>query len=122
MTAGHWLTISFTGFGCRNIDEANYLLAVINSDALQEAVRPLMSQGQFGARDLHKHLWKLSIPEFDPMQELHAAIAEAGATAAAAAGNKLEELIPSHRDAARICAAREWIPAPNFSGAGSSRE
>ena len=43
-----------------------YLVAVINSDALQEAVKPLMSKGQFGARDLHKHLWKLPIPEFDP--------------------------------------------------------
>ena len=54
---------------CRTIDEANYLLAIINSDALQEGVRPLMSKGQFGARDLHKHLWKLPIPEFDPSQK-----------------------------------------------------
>ena len=42
---------------CKTIDEANFLVAVINSDALQEAVKPLMSKGQFGARDLHKHLW-----------------------------------------------------------------
>ena len=81
----YWIT-------CRTIDEANYLLAVINSDALQEAVRPLMSKGQFGARDLHKHLWKLSIPEFNPEQKLHVTIAEAGATAAAVAGEKLEEV------------------------------
>ena len=47
---------------CKTIDEANYLAAVINSNALQEAVKPLMSKGQFGARDLHKHLWKLRIP------------------------------------------------------------
>ena len=25
-----------------------------------------MPKGQFGARHLHKHLWKLPIPEFDP--------------------------------------------------------
>ena len=24
-----------------------------------------MAKGQFGARDLQKHLWKLSIPEYD---------------------------------------------------------
>ena len=77
---------------CKNSEEANYLLAIINSDALQEAVRPLMSKGQFGARDLQKHLWRLPIPEFDPAQELHCAIAAAGATAQAAAGNRLEEL------------------------------
>ena len=41
---------------CEDRDEANYLLAIINSDALQEAVQPFMSKGQFGARDLHKHL------------------------------------------------------------------
>ena len=56
---------------CRDGDEANYLLAIINSDTLQEAVQPFMSKGQFGARDLHKHLWKLPIPEYDPGRQLH---------------------------------------------------
>ena len=28
-------------------------MAIINSDALQEAVQPFMSKGLFGARDLH---------------------------------------------------------------------
>ncbi len=77
---------------CRTIDEANYLVAVINSDTLQEAVKPLMSKGQFGARDLHKHLWKLHIPEFDPNEELHIAIAQAGTKAAVGARVKLDEL------------------------------
>ena len=94
---------------CRTIDEANYLLAVINSDVLQEAVRPLMSKGQFGARDLHKHLWKLPIPEFDPAQELHAAIAEAGATAAARAGKKLEELREQRGDRLTVTIARREL-------------
>ncbi len=68
------------------------MLAIINSDALQQAVTPLMSRGSFGARDLHRHLWKLPIPEFDPIQKLHAAIADAGAKAVDTAGKKLEEL------------------------------
>ena len=34
--------------------EAYYLLAIINSDALYEAVTPLMPKGQFGSRDLDK--------------------------------------------------------------------
>ena len=67
---------------CKDIQEANYLLAIINSNALYEAVTPLMNKGQFGARDLHKQLWKLSIPEFDAGNSLHREIAEAGATAA----------------------------------------
>ena len=77
---------------CKTNDEANYLVAIINSDALQEAVEPLMSKGQFGARDLHKHLWKLPIPEFDPASELHGSIAEAGATAARKAQERLASL------------------------------
>ena len=47
---------------CRDTDEANYLLAIINSEILYESVQSLMPKGQFGARDLHNHLWKLPIP------------------------------------------------------------
>ena len=81
----YWIT-------CKDTTEADYLLAIINSDKLQEAVRPLMSKGLFGARDLHKHLWKLPIPEFDAGDALHREIAEAGEAAAAGAANELENL------------------------------
>ena len=77
---------------CKSIKEANYLLAIINSNALREAVRPLMSKGQFGARDLQKHLWKLPVPEFDPALKLHVTIADAGATAGGGAKERLAEL------------------------------
>ena len=60
----YWVT-------CADQQEAYYLLAVINSDVLNELVEPLMSKGQFGARDLHKHLWKLPIPQYDTSDELH---------------------------------------------------
>ena len=94
---------------CKNTEEANYLLAIINSDALQEAVRPLMSKGQFGARDLQKHLWKLPIPEFDPAQEAHLAIAEAGARAAAAAGKNLAELRKQRGDKLTVTIVRREL-------------
>ena len=77
---------------CRNRLEAHYLLAIINSDALYEAVKPLMPKGQFGARHLHKHLWKLPIPEFNPADPLHAAIAAAGQSAATGAAAQLAAL------------------------------
>ena len=94
---------------CKNIEEANYLLAIINSDALQEAVRPLMSKGQFGARDLQKHLWKLPIPEFDPAQKLHATIAKAGAAAAAGAGKQLAQLREQRGDRLTVTIARREL-------------
>ena len=93
---------------CKNSEEANYLLAIINSDALQEAVRPLMSKGQFGARDLQKHLWRLPIPEFDPAQKSHTAIAKAGATAAAAK-KKLAELRGQRSDELTVTIARREL-------------
>ena len=77
---------------CKNVQEADYLLAIINSNSLYNAVVPLMNKGQFGARHLHKHLWKLPIPEFDPAQRLHDSIAEAGAKAGEGAAIKLEQL------------------------------
>ena len=77
---------------CQDMDEAHYLLAVINSDKLKEAVYPLMTKGKYGPRDLHKQLWKLPIPEFDPARQLHQDIAGAGADAAVEAQAGLAKL------------------------------
>lgn len=77
---------------CKTMREAHYLMAIINSSTLYEAVKPLMTKGQFGARDLQKHLWKLPIPEFDADNPTHSAIADAGAAAALGAQAALREL------------------------------
>lgn len=94
---------------CRNADEANYLLAIINSDALTEAVTPLMTKGQFGARDLHKHLWRLPIPEFDRKNRLHARVARAGERAAAGAAKQLKQLREVRGDKLTITIARREL-------------
>ena len=97
---------------CRDTPEAHYILAIVNSRALYEAVTPLMSKGQFGARDLHKHLWKLPIPEFDASVGLHGEVSEAGKTAAAGAAKQLERL-RQERDRVTVTIARrelrEWL-------------
>ena len=51
-----------------------------------------MSKGQFGPRDLQKHLWKLPIPEFDPANPLHAEVSDAGKAAADGAARQLATL------------------------------
>ena len=81
----YWVT-------CKNISEGYYLLAIINSQTLYDAVSPLMAKGLFGARHLQKHLWKLPIPAFDPEDELHASIAQAGASAAAGVAQLLRHV------------------------------
>ena len=77
---------------CKNTDEANYLLAIINSVSLYNSVSGIMPKGLFGPRHLHKHLWKLPIPEFDITKRLHNSIAKAGVAAAAGAQTRLAEV------------------------------
>ena len=93
---------------CRHIQEAYYLLALINSRTLYEAVTPLMSKGQFGARDLHKQLWKLPIPEYDGTEALHGEIAAAGEAAAAGAARELAHL-RERRDRVTVTIARREL-------------
>ena len=100
----YWIT-------CKDIQEVNYLLAIINSNALYEAVMPLMSKGQFGARDLQKHLWKLPIPEYDNSEPLHREIAEAGAAAALGAAARLAELRESRGASVSVTIARRELRA-----------
>ena len=77
---------------CASNEEANYLLAIINSDTLYAAAAPLMSKGQWGARDLQKHLWRLPIPEFDGADPMHVAISDAGRQAAVGVERELGNL------------------------------
>ena len=100
----YWIT-------CKDMYEANYLLAIINSDVLYEAVQPLMAKGQFGARHLHKHLWKLPIPEFDAGSPLHRELAEAGAAAALGASGRLAELRSERGERLTVTIARRELRA-----------
>ena len=94
---------------CSDIQEAYYLLAVINSQALYEAVAPLMPTGQFGARHLQKHLWKLPIPEFDHDQPLHIAVSEAGGVARVGAAEQLAQLRAARGDNVSVIIARREL-------------
>ena len=97
---------------CRDAREAHYLLAIINSDALYELVTPLMSKGQFGARDLQKHLWKLSIPEFDSGNSLHVRVSQAGETAAQGVAKQMAQLRQDRGEVTVTIARRElrkWL-------------
>lgn len=80
----HWIA-------CGSLEEAHYLLAIVNSGVLSAAARRFMSRGQFGARDLHKHLWKLPVPEFDEENALHVAISDVGRKASEGATVRLGE-------------------------------
>jgi SAM-dependent methyltransferase len=69
----------------RDIAEAHYLTAVLNSATLAQLVAPYQSRGQFGARDFDLYVWYVPIPEYDPTVALHTQLAEFGAHAETAA-------------------------------------
>ena len=87
-------------------------MAVINSHSLYAAVSGLMSAGQFGPRDLHKHLWRLPIPRFNPADQLHGEIVDAGARAAAGVEEILADLRSTNKKVTVSIARREirnWL-------------
>ena len=98
------------------LQEAHYLTAIINSTELQTWVKPLMNKGQFGARDLEKHLWRLPIPEYDASLPLHQDIAEAGAVAAEGAAQVLSEVRAEREASGKVFSVtiarrelRQWL-------------
>ena len=78
---------------CRNLDEAYYLLAIVNSLALEDAVKDFRPKGLYGERDLHKHLWKLPIPEYDASNAKHMELSQLGRTAEQQCKARLDQLV-----------------------------
>ena len=97
---------------CRDLDEAHYLLAIINSDALATAVNRYTTPNWSGkTRDLHKHLWKLPIPEFDAGNYNHQAVAQAGAWAAESTAARLTALRAARATRLTVTIARRDLRA-----------
>ena len=100
----YWIT-------CNYMQEAYFLLAIINSNTMARAVNKYTTANWAGkTRHLHKHLWKLPIPEFDSAVPLHATIADAGQAAATGAAQQLAELRAQRSDPSR--ATKRGSPRP----------
>jgi hypothetical protein len=58
------------------VEEARYLVAVLNSQALTDAVAPLQARGQHNPRDFDMHVFALPFPIFEWHNEIHQALVE----------------------------------------------
>jgi len=58
-----------------SLDEARYLTAILNSNALTMAVRPMQARGEHNPRDFDKYVFHLPIPRYDPADAAHARLA-----------------------------------------------
>lgn len=66
-------------------EEAHYLTAVLNSNALLELVRPLQARGEHNPRHFDKYVFQVPIPLYDAEQPAHTTIAELAQRAEAVA-------------------------------------
>lgn len=60
----YWLPV-------RSMNEARYLVAVLNAPLTTELVQEYQSVGLFGGRHFDTYPWQLAIPKFDSSDELH---------------------------------------------------
>jgi hypothetical protein len=62
-----------------SIDEARYLVGLLNSDVLHNRTQDFYSKGLLGPRNIHKAAFGVPIPVFNPDDEVHRHIAEVAA-------------------------------------------
>lgn len=56
--------------------EAHYLAAILNAPAVDRMIKPMQSRGQWGPRDIHKKVFDLPVPQFDPGKAAHRRLTE----------------------------------------------
>jgi type I restriction-modification system DNA methylase subunit len=56
--------------------EAHYLSAILNSNVVNDAIKPYQTKGLYGERDLVRRPFMLPIPKFDPNNPIHRRLAE----------------------------------------------
>jgi len=64
-----------------SIDEGRYLCAVLNSQALADAVVGLQARGQHNPRDFDMHVFSLPFPAFDAADDVHRLLVDLAARA-----------------------------------------
>jgi len=57
--------------------EAHYLCAILNAAKFTELARPLMSYGK-DERHFDKNIWQLPVPQYEPVNDLHARLSARG--------------------------------------------
>lgn len=81
--------------GHANLDESRYLTAILNSNVLTAAVRPLQARGEHNPRDFDKYVFRLPIPAYDP-------------------GDSAQRWLVAHAERAERVAAGVELPAVRF--------
>ena len=79
-------------FGTNDINEAYYLTAILNSNAINLLIKDFQTRGLFGPRDIHKKILDVYFPKYNESEPLHKIIAELGFKASKSAKEYLQNL------------------------------
>jgi hypothetical protein len=90
---------------CDSRAEADYLVAFLNSETVNDRIKPFQSMGLMGERDIHKKVLDLPIPRYDSTNKRHVALATLGA----AARRRAALLITSTKLPKSLSQRRGWI-------------
>ncbi len=63
-------------FGTNSEFEAHYLCAILNSDPLNQAIKPLQTKGLLGERDIGRRPFSFPIPKYDKKNPIHKTLAQ----------------------------------------------
>jgi hypothetical protein len=74
------------------------LSAVLNSDVINELIKPLQPRGSFGARHIQRLPLEFPIPKFNPNDEIHKKLAELS--------KKCHEIMKKHKFKSKSSAGR----------------
>ena len=89
--------------------EAHYLCAVLNSDVINEAIKPLQPRGLFGERAIHRRPLMFHIPKFNKTNTFIATLATISKKCHNKIGSKrfFKKSVPGIRKEARRAVAKE---------------
>jgi SAM-dependent methyltransferase len=80
-----------------DVNEAYYLCSTLNSQIVDEFIKPLQARGQYGPRDLHKKPLELPIPRFNPSNPDHLALSELGKEASDIVARALPKVLEDYQ-------------------------
>jgi hypothetical protein len=85
--------------------EAYFIVATLNSSAIDLLLKPMQAKGLFGPRHIHKKVWELPIPQFDPSNENHVALAQLGEKCTEKVSELISKGIPAKTSAELVSAS-----------------
>jgi len=90
---------------CATPQEADFLAAILNSEAVNEAIKPFQSMGLMGERDIHKKVLDLPLPAFSSANATHRTLAQLGEQARM----KAAALVKSPDFPPHLARRRRWM-------------